>query len=171
MNLGLHRVLSPERKAALMLDGWWRHDVGRRVDWAVGAALLMRRDALNDIGGFDDRFFMYAEDLEWAWRAHTKAYETWFEPAALVRHVGNASGAQLYANDRTVAYLRNTHRFYRRAHGRVADAVYRGLEAVGCGVQWAHHRRRGERHEAGAWKQQLLTHLSPIGDVDGPPLR
>lgn len=171
VNLGLHRFLSPERKRALMLDGWWRHDAARPVDWAVGAALLMRRRALLEIGGFDERFFMYAEDLEWGWRAHSRGFETRFEPAAVVRHVGNASGQQLYAADRTAAYVRNTHRFYRRAHGRGADAVYRGLEAFGCGVQWAKHRRRGDRHAAGAWKQQLLAHVAPIGASDGPPLR
>lgn len=171
VNLGLHRLLSKERKSELLLDGWWRHDAARRVDWAVGAALLMRRSTLEDIGGFDERFFMYAEDLEWGWRAHTRGYSTWFEPAALVRHVGNASGEQLYATQRTAAYLRNTHRFYRDAHGRPADALYRGLEATGCATQWLRHRLRGHRHEAGAWKQQALVHLSPIGNEDGPPLR
>jgi GT2 family glycosyltransferase len=169
VNLGGQRFLSPERKAELLLDGWWRHDRARAVDWAVGAALLMRRSALDVIGGFDERFFMYAEDLEWGWRAHRLGYETWFEPAAIVRHVGNASGAQLYATQRTAAYLRNTHRFYRAARGRGADALYRGLEAFGCAAQWARLRRRGDRHGAGAWKQQALVHLSPIGDEDAPP--
>ena len=79
---------------------------------------------------------MYAEDLEWAWRAHTRGYETWFEPAAVVRHVGNASGVQLVRHARTAAYLRNTHRFYRNAHGPAADALYRGLEAAGSAGQW-----------------------------------
>ncbi len=171
VNLGGHRLLSRRRKAALALDGWWRHDVTRAVDWAVGAALLMPRPALDAVGGFDERFFMYAEDLEWGWRAHCLGYETWFEPAALVRHVGNASGEQLYASGRTAAYLRNTHRFYRRAHGRGADALYRGLEAAGCATRWAGHRVRGDRHGAGAWSSQARVHLSPIGEVDGPPLR
>src|SRR5207253_2003053 len=131
-------------KARMLLDGWWRHDVARPVDWAVGAALLMRRSALDVVGGFDERFFMYAEDLEWAWRAHARGYETWFEPAAVVRHVGNASGAQLYDTTRTAAYLRNTHRFYREAHGPLAAALYRGLEAAGSATQWISRRRRGD---------------------------
>ncbi len=171
VNLGLVRLLSKRRRADALLDGWWRHDQARSVDWAVGAALLMRRSALDVVGGFDERFFMYAEDLEWGWRVHERGYETWFEPAALVRHVGNASGEQLYKSERTAAYLRNTHRFYRDARGGRADAIYRGLEAFGCAKQWARLRLRGDRHAAGAWKQQALVHLSPIGENDGPPLR
>src|SRR3954447_8146568 len=50
------------------LEGAWMHDRPRPVDWAVGAALLMRREALDEVGPFDERFFMYAEDLEWCWR-------------------------------------------------------------------------------------------------------
>ena len=169
MNLGLHRLLSARRKGDLLLDGWWRHDVARPVDWAVGAALLMRRSALDAIGGFDERFFMYAEDLEWGWRAHARGYETWFEPNAVVRHVGNASGAQMYDTERTVAYLRNTHRFYAHTHGRASALAFRALEAVGSAGQWLHHRRRGERHEAGAWKQRMMVHLRPVSGADGPP--
>jgi GT2 family glycosyltransferase len=169
VNLGLHRLLSEHRKADMLLDGWWRHDVSRPVDWAVGAALLMRRSALREIGGFDERFFMYAEDLEWGWRAHARGYETWFEPSALVRHVGNASGAQMYDTARTIAYLRNTHRFYAQTHGTVSSLAYRALEAAGSAGQWLRHRHRGERHEAGAWKQRTMVHLRPVTGADGPP--
>jgi len=169
VNLGLHRFLSPRRKKAMLLDGWFRHDEARAVDWAVGAALLMRRSALDVVGGFDERFFMYAEDLEWAWRAHQRGFETWFEPAAIVRHVGNASGQQLYNTARTTAYLRNTHRFYGRTHGPLSSLSFRAIEAVGSAARWLHHRRRGERHEAGAWKEQVKVHLRPVTKPDGPP--
>ncbi|MEY2399649.1 MAG: hypothetical protein QOJ00_2823 [Actinomycetota bacterium] len=169
VNLGLHRLLTSCRKSDMLLDGWFRHDAARRVDWAVGAALLMRRSALDDIGGFNEEFFMYAEDLEWGWRARQRGFETWFEPAAVVRHVGNASGRQMYDRARTEAMIRNSHRFYRGAHGRISSGLYRGLEATGSMVRWFHHRRRGERHEAGAWKQRAKAHLSAIAGADGPP--
>lgn len=169
VNLGLHRFLSARRKADMLLDGWWRHDVARPVDWAVGAALLMRRSALDVVGGFDERYFMYAEDLEWGWRAHSCGYETWFEPSAVVRHVGNASGAQMYDRTRTVAYLRNTHRFYSQTHGRASSLAFRALEAVGSTGQWWHYRRRGDRHAAGAWKERALVHVRPVSAADGPP--
>jgi N-acetylglucosaminyl-diphospho-decaprenol L-rhamnosyltransferase len=169
LDLGLHRLLSPRRKADLLLEGWWKHDEPRVVDWAVGAALLFPRAALDDVGHFDERFFMYAEDLEWGWRAHRAGYQTWFEPSAVVRHVGNASGAQSYQARRTEAYLRNTHRFYRAAHGPLAAAVYRGLEAIGSAGRWLHHARVGERELASAWRHRVKVHLTPVRGADGPP--
>ena len=169
LDLQLHRRLSPERKAELLLEGWWHHDRARAVDWAVGAALLFPRAALDKVGGFDERFFMYAEDLEWGWRAHTMGYETWFEPAAIVRHVGNASGEQNYRWQRTEAYLRNTHRFYRGAHGPAAAVLYRSLEAVGSAERWWHYRRLGDQTAAAAWKHRVRVHLTSVRGADGPP--
>ena len=169
LGLGIHRFLGAERKADLLLEGWWHHDRARPVDWAVGAALLFPRHALERIGGFDERYFMYAEDLEWGWRAHRLGYETWFEPKAVVRHVGNASGEQNYRQRRTAAWIRNTHRFYRDAHGPVAAGLYRGMEAVGCAGLWARYRLAGDRGQASAWRHRVKLHLTPVRGADGPP--
>src|SRR5437870_8483465 len=114
------RSLSHGRAEELMLEGHWAHDRPRAVDWAVGAALLIRREALEEIGGFDERFFMYVEDVEWCCRAGRRGWEIWFEPAAVVRHVGNVSGRRRYGETRTKEYMRNTYAFYRREHGAAA---------------------------------------------------
>ena len=166
---GAYRFLSPAQRDAMLLEGAWPHDRRREVDWAVGAALLMRREALAELGGFEERFFMYAEDVEWCWRAHRHGWTIWFEPASLVRHVGNASGRASYGDARTAAYMRNTYRFYRSAHGPASTAVYRGLNIAGTAGRWAAHRLRGNRGAAGYWKAQLRAHLVSTRGVDGPP--
>ncbi len=99
----------------------WPHDVERPVDWAVGAALLLRRSAVEEIGAFDETFFMYVEDLEWCHRAHERGWEVWFAPDAVVVHVGNASGAQRFGTGRDAAWVANTYRFHRRHHGPAGD--------------------------------------------------
>jgi N-acetylglucosaminyl-diphospho-decaprenol L-rhamnosyltransferase len=151
------------------IEGAWSHDTSRRVDWAVGAALLLRRQAIADVGLLDERFFMYAEDVEWCWRARAKGWEIWFEPSAVVRHVGNASGAQSYGSSRTDAYLRNTYRFYRGEHGPLATAGYRALNAAGALRNYAGCRRRGEAADAARWRAQMRVHLAPVPNLDGPP--
>jgi hypothetical protein len=166
---GAHRLLSAERLDALMLEGAWAHDRPREVDWAVGAALLIPRAALLDIGGFDERFFMYAEDVEWCWRARSRGWTIRFEPDALVRHVGNASGAQTYGRRRREAYMRNTYRFYGRVHGRPATWLYRGLNVAGSARRWAVHRARGQRGAADHWAVELRAHLVSTHGDDGPP--
>jgi N-acetylglucosaminyl-diphospho-decaprenol L-rhamnosyltransferase len=79
-----------------MFESDWRHDRSRWVGWAVGAALLVPRTVLERVGGFDERYFMYGEDVDWCWRIRDAGYRIWFEADAVVRHVGGASGEQRY---------------------------------------------------------------------------
>ena len=168
---GAWRLLDDERLEALALEGHWDHDRSRAVDWAVGAALLMRRTAVEHIGGFDERFFMYAEDLEWCWRARRHGWDIRFEPSALVRHVGNASGTSTYGSRRTAAYMRNTYRFYRSEHGRLAAAAYRAMNLAGAGRRYTGSRLRRRPGEAAFWAEQLRASLVSTRGVDGPPDR
>jgi glycosyltransferase involved in cell wall biosynthesis/GT2 family glycosyltransferase len=64
----------------------WRDDRPRRVGWAVGACLVARTDTLRRLGPFDDRAFLYAEDLDLGLRATDAGVETWFWPAGRVLH-------------------------------------------------------------------------------------
>jgi N-acetylglucosaminyl-diphospho-decaprenol L-rhamnosyltransferase len=157
--------LSHERADELMLEDDWAHDRARRVDWAVGAALLLRREAVDAIGGLDKRFFMYVEDLEWCWRATKRGWEIWFEPGALVRHVGNASGAQRYGARRTKTYSANAYAFFEREHGRLATFAYRGFSLAGSGLQYLKAKRARDRDLAGYWRGQVAANLVRKSDT------
>jgi GT2 family glycosyltransferase len=166
---GLYHRVGRRRAQELLLMGSWMHDRPRQVDWAVGAALLLRRQALEDIGGFDERFFMYVEDLEWAWRARQRGWEIRFEPSAVVRHVGNASGEAAYGRRRTATYLHNTYRFYRRHHGPVSTAAFRALNLAGCARLYIQHRLQRDRAEAAFWADHVRAHLTLAPSGDRPP--
>jgi len=155
----------------LLLHGAWLHDRPRPVDWAVGAALLMRRQALDDIGGFDERFFMYVEDLEWCWRAREQGWLVLFEPTAIVCHVGNASGEAGYGRTRSAAYFRNTYRFYRRHHSRVSSVAYRAWNLVGSARICGQGIIRRDWGLIRYGRDQLLVHVRPVRGPDGPPHR
>jgi GT2 family glycosyltransferase len=64
----------------------WRSRRPRPVGWAVGCALVARTAALRHLGPFDERIFMYGEDLELGMRAGTEGIRTWFWPCARVLH-------------------------------------------------------------------------------------
>lgn len=157
------RWLGRERGRRLMLEGMWAHDTERGVDWAVGAAWLMRRSAVDEVGPLDESFFMYAEDVEWCWRARQTGWQVWFTPSARVIHVGNASGRQSYGRERTAAYLRNTYAFYRRAHGPMSTAAYRALNTIGCARLYllALAQERGRSERSAFWADHLRVHLRP----------
>ena len=167
--LGGARVLPGWLAERWCLEGAWRHDRSRSVDWAVGAALLLRREAIEQLGMFDDRFFMYTEDLEWCWRARQMGWEIRFEPAAVVHHVGNASGCQVFGDRRMRAYLLNTYRFYRRHHGAVATAAYRALNLAGSLRNYGIARLRRNHQLASFWRDHLRVHVESVPVVDVRP--
>lgn len=61
------------------------------VPWVLGAALAVRRDAFLAVGGFDPAFFMYFEEVDLCRRLAERGRTTYFDPAAVVHHVGGAS--------------------------------------------------------------------------------
>jgi GT2 family glycosyltransferase len=72
----------------------WPHDTERAVDWVIGACLLVRRKVYEKVGGFDERFFMYAEETDWQARIRDAGWTIAFTPTAEVTHLGGASGKE-----------------------------------------------------------------------------
>jgi N-acetylglucosaminyl-diphospho-decaprenol L-rhamnosyltransferase len=68
------------------------HSTGRAVESVKGAAMLIRRSAFEQVGGFDENFFLYAEESDLATRLRDAGWRIRFEPSALVVHHGGASG-------------------------------------------------------------------------------
>jgi GT2 family glycosyltransferase len=85
-NTFLGRVFPKNKyvKDYLMTD--WSHDEVRDVDWVSGAALTVRREAMEQIGLLDERFFMYCEDVDFCFRAHEKGWRVCYFPGATVTH-------------------------------------------------------------------------------------
>ena len=75
----------------------WAHDKEQAVEWVIGACLLVRREAYEQAGGFDEAFFMYQEETDWQKRVQNCGWEIAFTPSAVVTHLGGASGASAQA--------------------------------------------------------------------------
>ncbi|MDQ3472711.1 MAG: glycosyltransferase family 2 protein [Acidobacteriota bacterium] len=90
--LHLHKLLPRGLRANLLLGFHWDHSHRRSVQMLSGAALMVRRAMIDDVGGFDERFHMYGEDSEWALRMVRGGWLMLFEPEATVtHHVGKSS--------------------------------------------------------------------------------
>jgi GT2 family glycosyltransferase len=72
------------------------YDRPERVDLAIGAALAIRRALLDEIGTFDERFFLYHEEVDFAKRAANAGWETWFVPSSEAVHEGMGSAKGQY---------------------------------------------------------------------------
>jgi GT2 family glycosyltransferase len=87
----------------------------REVFGACGAGFLIRRDVFDQLGGFDETFFMVYEDVDLSYRARLLGYRCWYAADAVVRHVGSgslgiASAAAVYYGQRNLewAWFKNT---------------------------------------------------------------
>jgi GT2 family glycosyltransferase len=100
-----------------------------RTRFVVGAVLLLRREALVEVGGFDERFFLYSEETDWQLRAQRRGWEVAVDPQVVVSHLGAGS-----SNDearRQALFHRSVEAFTRKWYGRVGWQVLRAAVVVG----------------------------------------
>ncbi len=101
------RLLNP------LYRGDFDHDELAEVDWLYGPALLVRREAADAVGLFDEDFFMFSEEVDWLTRFREAGWKVLFYPGAEVVHVGGAShGGRLYVEN-----LRGHLRFFAKHKG------------------------------------------------------
>jgi GT2 family glycosyltransferase len=106
--IGLDRVLESRFPSHFMTE--WDHRDTRAVDHVTGAFFLVRRDVFHSLGGFDERFFMYLEDLDFSLRAKRAGWRTFYLTSTTVYHRGGGTSEQIkskrlyYALRSRVAY-------------------------------------------------------------------
>jgi GT2 family glycosyltransferase len=121
----------------LCIEGSWDADREREVDWAHGAFLLCRREAFDAIGGFDPRQWMYAEDLDLAWRARRGGWRVRYVPDARIGHAGAAATTQAFGDAKGERYMVATFAWMADRRGVAATWAYAGVNALGSLVRWA----------------------------------
>jgi GT2 family glycosyltransferase len=102
-------------------------------DWVSGSCLLVRRRAFEQVGGFDEAFFLYEEDVDLCVRLRAAGWRVRFEPGAVVRHALGRSMARNPMKAR-IEYLRSHLHYYRKHNGPVATAILSAgmrLQALG----------------------------------------
>jgi GT2 family glycosyltransferase len=84
------------------------------ADWMLAAFLLLRREMLDELDGFDERFRLYGEDIELSYRAAKAGWERWYVPGAVVTHAYAAEIDRRLLTRRTVWHWRGIARFVRK---------------------------------------------------------
>ncbi|HET9479724.1 MAG TPA: glycosyltransferase family 2 protein [Pyrinomonadaceae bacterium] len=97
--LKLYYLLPQRIRGELLLGRHWDHNRQRSVPMLSGAAILARRQMIEEVGGFDERFHMYAEDNEWCWRITRTDWKLVFVPEAVVLHHGGQSSMKRWSSD------------------------------------------------------------------------
>ena len=84
------------------------------ADWMLGGFLMLRRAMLDDIGGFDEGFRLYGEDIDLAYRAARAGWERWYVPEAVVRHEHKAETDKHWLTRYTLWHWAGVLRFVRK---------------------------------------------------------
>jgi N-acetylglucosaminyl-diphospho-decaprenol L-rhamnosyltransferase len=134
------------------------------VDWVMGAALVLRRDALDEVGLFDEEFFLYSEEVDLQLRLRRAGWEVHYFPEATVTHHESQFSADI-PERRINEMWRSRHRYWHKHHGaagaRVAALATGGQYAVRAAVAPLAHRSA----------KRMLLHARDSWRVDGPGLR
>jgi GT2 family glycosyltransferase len=135
-----------------------------KVDWVPGAFALIRRSALEQVGDFDERFFLYYEEVDLCRRFYQAGWTIWYWPDVVIRHWGGESSKTVENHDfsssgsqLTLWRMRSELLFYRKHHGWLIAKLVAGLES-----SW--HRLRAYRATRSC-KETKAQESSRIADL------
>jgi N-acetylglucosaminyl-diphospho-decaprenol L-rhamnosyltransferase len=104
------------------------------IDWTAGASLLLRREMLDQIGPFDETFFLYFEETELCHRASAAGWQTYYVPQSRVTHIGSVStGLKIWA--RTPQYwFESRQHYFTKVHGRLYAGAATAARIAGAAL-------------------------------------
>lgn len=140
------------------------------VDWVMGACMLVPRAVLEQVGGLDEAYFMYSEELDWCRRIKNSGWRVVYYPQAqIVHYVGQSSDQAVVA--RHINFQQAKLRYFRKYHGRFPALVLRLFLLLNYGWQLVleagkgllGHKRPLRRQRVQAYWQVLRSGLHPAG--------
>ena len=141
-------------------------DATQSVDWVNGSAMFVRRELYEQIGGLDEAFFMYSEELDWCYRARQAGWEVVYLPAAQITHYEGKSSEQAVAQ-RDIYFHSSKVQFFRKYRGRWVAAFLRAFlllmfayQIAEEGCKWlVGHKRALRAQRVKAYAQVLRSGL------------
>ena len=151
-------------------------DITQEVDWVVGAAMMVRRSVVEQVGGLDEGFFMYSEELDWCRRIKAAPapgggrWQVMYLPAARVVHHEGRSSAQAPALKQIQFHVSKV-RYFRKYHGWLAAQALRlfllgtyTYQIVEESAKWlVGHKRPLRAQRVSIYWQVLRSGLHPTG--------
>jgi N-acetylglucosaminyl-diphospho-decaprenol L-rhamnosyltransferase len=143
--LGLSRLFPHSRRFGQYNLTYLDPDVETAVGSVVGACMMVRREAIAQVGLLDEAFWMYGEDLDWAFALHQAGWEVRYNPAVTVLHVKRAASRQ--SRRAQIAFHEAMLYFYRKHYAAATPAPLRWLveASIQLNLAWTRTRERFTR--------------------------
>lgn len=130
---GLNKIFPKNRFFGRSDMTWWDYSNERDVEVLKGCFMLVTKSALDKVGGLDERFFMYCEEIDWCMRFAQAGWKLGFYPQAEIIHLGGSSSAKLGADKArvkdtsTLYYMKKHWSLPRRLIGRMLMITFYAL--------------------------------------------
>lgn len=140
------------------------------VDWVTGAAMMVRGSVIAQVGGMDEAFFMYSEELDWCRRIKAAGWRVVYFPHAAIVHLEGRSSEQV-VTARHIYFQKAKLRYFRKYHGRLFSATLRLFLLASYAWQLLleaakgllGHRRDLRRQRVASYWHVLKSGLRPAG--------
>jgi GT2 family glycosyltransferase len=124
--LGVNRLFPRSRLFGKYNMTYWDFDDCRQVDHVLGACMIIRREALTQIGLLDERFFMYSEEVDLCYRMQEGGWPVYFVPAATATHLWGGTSRKV-PNETFLRLYRSRLMFFRKHYGTVNVNLYKAV--------------------------------------------
>ncbi|HUN07218.1 MAG TPA: glycosyltransferase family 2 protein [Aggregatilineales bacterium] len=132
--LGIDKFMSRSRLFGDYNLTHWNYDTVREVDVIMGAFMLARREAVQQVGLMDEAFFMYSEEVDWCYRFATAGWKTLFSPAVECIHLWGGSSQQVKVESLIRLYKARV-QFARKHYSGLTTLAYKGVIALNALVR------------------------------------
>ncbi|MDI6725993.1 MAG: glycosyltransferase family 9 protein [Smithellaceae bacterium] len=130
LNMSLLEILWPRRYPGKRYD----HPAPREVDSVIGACMIVRKDAMDAVGWFDERYFFFFEETDWACRMRQAGWKVFHVPAARIYHLqGQSVGHRLPSR---IAFYRSRYRYFQKWRRRPIYLLLRGIVLFRLIINW-----------------------------------
>jgi hypothetical protein len=145
-----------------LLDHYYAHDIPddatAEVDWVQGSALMTRREVYEQIGGLDEGYIMYSEELDWCKQAKMAGWRVVYLGTARIVHHGGKSSEQVGAQ-RHIHFQQSKLRYFSTYHGRWAARGLRLFLLVSYGLQLMLEAAKGfTGHKRALRRERVVTY-------------
>lgn len=141
----ISRALSRARVPLIGLDRTCR------VDWSAGASMMLRREMIDEIGGFDEGFFLYFEETDLCLRAARAGWCCWYVVESRVVHIGSVSTGMKESRRMPTYWYDSRRHYFIKNHGRAYAAAALAAHLAGGLLHRARRLLAGRRPQDPAW--------------------
>jgi GT2 family glycosyltransferase len=132
----LNRLFPNARWANRSNMTYWNYGEVREIDWPSGSCIMMRRQAMEQVGYFDEKYFLYMEEVDWCYRAKKQGWLIFFTPDANIVHYHGMSSRQVEETKKisknvSKHYFASHYYYFRKHYGlayasmiRLVDLIY-----------------------------------------------